>query len=209
MRLAQQHMPEHLAAAGIIGVDEAGRGPWSGPVVAAAVILHPHRPIAGLRDSKKLSATRREHMAALIRRDALAYAVAQASVAEIDQINILQATLLAMQRALVALPHSAVASAAQVWVDGNRCPDVSALGLSCRAIVGGDDLVKAIAAAAILAKTQRDALCRTAHAMWPQYGFDQHKGYGTAQHRAALRAYGPSPWHRHSFAPVKAAIMHA
>jgi len=180
----------------ICGVDEAGRGPLAGPVVAAAVILDPARPIVGLADSKKLSAGKREKLAAAIHATALAWCVAEATVAEIDALNILQATLLAMQRAVAGLaltPH-------EVLIDGNRCP---ALDVPARAIVGGDATVAEISAASILAKTVRDADMLALHARYPQYGFDQHKGYGTAAHLAALRAHGPSPVHRRSFAPVR------
>lgn len=180
----------------ICGVDEAGRGPLAGPVVAAAVILDPARPIAGLADSKKLSAKRRELLAAEIRANAVAWSVAEASVDEIDRLNILQATLLAMQRAVAGLrvsPH-------EVLIDGNRCPR---LNIPARAIVAGDATVAEISAASILAKTTRDAGLLDLHAIYPLYGFDRHKGYGTAEHLAALRAYGPTPMHRKSFAPVR------
>lgn len=183
----------------ICGVDEAGRGPLAGPVVAAAVILDPTRPIVGLADSKRLSAQRREKLAIAIRENALAWSVAQATVDEIDALNILQATLLAMQRAVTGL---AVRPAA-VLIDGNRCPR---LDLPMRAIVGGDATVAAISAASILAKTVRDAGMRILHEQFPQYGFAQHMGYGTAAHLAALRAHGPCPAHRRSFAPVRAQL---
>lgn len=184
------------------GVDEAGRGPLAGPVFAAAVILDPARPVSGLNDSKKLTARRREELALLIQRDALAWSVAQASVAEIDCLNILQATFLAMQRALAGLsvaPDHAL-------IDGNRVPR----GLTCpaTAIVGGDALEPAISAASILAKTARDAACLALHARYPGYGFDQHKGYGTALHIERLSALGPCPEHRRSFAPVRRLITH-
>lgn len=182
----------------ICGVDEAGRGPLAGPVVAAAVILDPARPIAGLADSKKLTAIRREKLALEIRTKALAWCVAEASVAEIDDINILQATLLAMQRAVAGLSLSPV----EVLIDGNRCP---ALAVPARAIVGGDATVAEISAASILAKTVRDAGMLDLHARYPQYRFDRHKGYGTAVHLAALREHGPCPEHRTSFAPVREA----
>jgi len=183
----------------ICGVDEAGRGPLAGPVVAAAVILDPARPIAGLADSKKLSAAKREKLAVEIRTKALAWSVAEASVEEIDTLNILQATLLAMQRAVAGL--SLVPS--EALIDGNRCP---ALGVPARAIVGGDATVADISAASILAKTTRDAGLLELHAAYPQYGFDRHKGYGTAAHLAALRLHGPCPVHRKSFAPVRAQL---
>lgn len=178
------------------GVDEAGRGPLAGPVVAAAVILDPARPIAGLADSKKLSAARREKLAVEIRAKALAWCVAEASVAEIDTLNILQATLLAMQRAVAGL----AVQPGEALIDGNRCPK---LAVPARAIVGGDATVAAISAASILAKTTRDAGLLVLHAAYPQYGFDRHKGYGTAEHLAALREHGPTPHHRKSFAPVR------
>lgn len=180
----------------ICGVDEAGRGPLAGPVVAAAVILDPARPIVGLNDSKKLSAAKREKLAIEIRAKALAWCVAEASVEEIDTLNILQATLLAMQRAVAGL----ALTPSEVLIDGNRCPR---LDIPSRAIVGGDATVAEISAASILAKTTRDAGLLDLHAVYPQYGFDRHKGYGTAAHLAALREYGPTPQHRKSFAPVR------
>lgn len=179
----------------ICGVDEAGRGPLAGPVVAAAVILDPTCPIDGLNDSKKLSAKRREALAVAIRAKALAWAVAEASVEEIDTINILQASLLAMRRAvdgLVLRPEKAL-------IDGNRCPE---LACPAEAIIGGDGKVASIAAASILAKTVRDAGMLALHADYPMYGFDRHMGYPTAFHLQALRAHGPSPVHRRSYAPV-------
>lgn len=184
------------AAAMICGVDEAGRGPLCGSVVAAAVILDPARPIAGLADSKKLSERRRERLAPLIRSHALAWSVAEASVAEIDRLNILHATMLAMKRAVEALavtPH-------EVLVDGNRCPD---LALPVRAIVNGDSLEAAISAASILAKTVRDEQMRQLDRLYPQYGFASHKGYPTAAHLAALKRYGVTELHRRSFGPVR------
>lgn len=180
----------------ICGVDEAGRGPLAGPVYAAAVILDPAKPISGLDDSKKLSEKKRDRLAAEIKERALAWAVAYASVEEIDHINILQATLLAMSRAVAALALRPT----EVLVDGNRCPP---LDLPTRAIIGGDATVAEISAASILAKTARDAeMCRL-HEAFPAYGLDKHKGYGTALHMAALRAHGPAPFHRRSFAPVR------
>ncbi len=184
----------------IAGIDEAGRGPLAGPVVAAAVILNPVRPIAGLADSKILSATRREQLAVEIRATALAWALGRAEAAEIDQINILQATLLAMQRAVANLSIAPD----HVLVDGNRCP---ALACPCQAIIKGDATEPAISAASILAKTARDAELRQLDARYPQYGFARHKGYPTAAHREALRRYGPCPEHRRSFAPVVAALQ--
>ncbi|HOW61386.1 MAG TPA: ribonuclease HII [Candidatus Contendobacter sp.] len=183
----------------IAGVDEVGRGPLAGPVVAAAVILDPARPIAGLADSKTLSPLRREQLATEIRAKALAWALGRAEVAEIDRLNILQASLLAMQRAIAAL--SIVPE--QALVDGNRCPP---LACPCRAIVKGDATVPAISAASILAKVARDAEMGELHERYPRYGFAQHKGYPTAAHRDALRRFGPCPEHRRSFAPVAAAL---
>jgi len=180
----------------IAGVDEAGRGPLAGNVVAAAVILDPARPIAGLCDSKTLSAKARERLAQEIRNQALAFALGEATVEEIDRLNILQATMLAMQRAVKALsvtPH-------EVWVDGNRAP---VLSCSVRAIVKGDRDVASISAASILAKTTRDAQMMALDARYPAYGFRQHKGYGTAAHLAALATHGACPEHRKSFAPVR------
>jgi ribonuclease HII len=179
----------------VCGVDEAGRGPLAGPVVAAAVILDPRQPIAGLNDSKKLSAKRREVLAMEIRERALAWAVAEASVDEIDRINILQASFLAMRRAVEGLRLRAE----KALIDGNRCP---ALDCPAEAIVGGDGKVASIAAASILAKTVRDAGMLELHADFPVYGFDRHMGYPTAFHLQALREHGPSPVHRRSYAPV-------
>lgn len=180
----------------ICGVDEAGRGPLAGAVYAAAVILDPARPIVGLADSKKLSERKREYLALEIREKALAWQVAWASVEEIDRINILQASLLAMARAVAGLPLTP----AQVLVDGNRCP---ILAVPSRAIVGGDASVAEISAASILAKVARDAEMREMHTRYPQYGFDAHKGYPTAVHLAALRAHGVSDIHRRTFGPVR------
>ena len=182
------------------GVDEAGRGPLAGPVVAAAVILDDLNPIQGLNDSKKLTAKRREALFDEIRARALCFAIAEASVQEIDQINILQATLLAMKRAVEALrlPPKLV------LVDGNRLPT---LAIRAEAIVQGDALVPAISAASILAKVHRDRLCEAMHLRHPVYGFDQHKGYGTALHMAALQAHGPADCHRMTFAPVARSLL--
>ena len=179
----------------IAGVDEAGRGPLAGPVVAAAVILDDRHAIKGLADSKKLSARRREALFDEIRAKALCCSIAQASVEEIDELNILQATLLAMRRAVMGLrlPPKLV------LVDGNRLP---VLDIRAEAIVKGDDKVPAISAASILAKVTRDRWCLEYHQQFPQYGFDQHKGYGTADHLAALRLHGPCPQHRRTFRPV-------
>ncbi len=184
------------AAVSICGVDEAGRGPLAGPVYAAAVILVPARAIRGLKDSKLLSPEQREILAELVIERALAYAVAQASVEEIDRLNILQASLLAMRRAVAALDMRPD----EAWIDGDRCP-----GLSCpeRAIVSGDRLHAVISAASILAKTARDAEMRRLHERFPQYGFDQHKGYPTPEHLALLERHGPCEIHRRSFAPVR------
>ena len=181
------------------GVDEAGRGPLAGPVVAAAVILPPNTPLSGLNDSKKLSPRRRERLAAEIRATALAWAVAEASAAEIDAWNILRSTLRAMARAVAALPLTPD----EVLVDGNQAP---ALEVPVRTIIGGDALEPAIMAASILAKTHRDARLVALDARYPEYGFARHKGYGTAAHLAALARLGPCPEHRRSFAPVRAAI---
>ena len=185
----------------VCGVDEAGRGPLAGPVFAAAVILDPARPIEGLRDSKKLTEARRDELAPLIREHALAWAIAECSHAEIDTLNILQATMLAMRRAveqLATVPTIAL-------IDGNRCPQF-APHIRAHAVVEGDDKVHAISAASILAKTARDAALVALHDTYPQYAFDQHKGYSTALHLARLREHGPSPVHRRSFAPVRALI---
>jgi ribonuclease HII len=189
-------MLELIVPAGLVcGIDEAGRGPLAGPVVAAAVILDSARPIPGLNDSKKLSEKKRLVLAEMIRERAIAWAVAEASVEEIDRINILQASLLAMQRAvagLVVRPISAL-------VDGNRCPQ---LDIPAEAIIQGDGKIASIAAASILAKTVRDAGMRVLHAQYPQYGFDRHMGYPTAAHFKALEEHGASPVHRRSFGPV-------
>ena len=185
--------------AGVIrlaGVDEAGRGPLAGPVVAAAVILDPERPIVGLADSKALTASRRSRLAEAIQERALAWAVAQAEVEEIDRINILQATLLAMRRALLALQPQP----AHALIDGNRCP--TDLPFPVEAVVKGDSRVTAISAASILAKVSRDEMMLTLDANYPGYGFAAHKGYGTEQHLSALTRLGLTPHHRRSFAPV-------
>jgi ribonuclease HII len=179
----------------IAGVDEAGRGPLAGPVVAAAVILDDLQPIAGLDDSKKLTEKRRELLYEEILAKALCCSIAEASVQEVDALNILQATLLAMRRAVEGLRLKPV----KVLVDGNRLP---VLEVRAEAIVQGDALVPAISAASILAKVHRDRLCLRLHEHYPQYGFARHKGYGTAEHLQALAEHGPSPCHRMSFAPV-------
>lgn len=186
----------------ICGVDEAGRGPLAGAVYAAAVILDPHQPLTGLRDSKKLSEARRDQLAPQIKQTALAWCVAQASVQEIDQLNILQATMLAMQRAVEGLKLRPEL----VLVDGNRCPVMS---ITARAIIKGDDKVEAISAASILAKTARDADLMALHETYPEYAFDRHKGYPTALHLARLREHGVSPVHRLTFAPVRALLTMA
>lgn len=186
----------------ICGVDEAGRGPLAGPVFAAAVILDPAKPISGLRDSKKLSPARRDELALIIQRDALAWSIAQCSAAEIDALNILQATMLAMRRAIEGL--SVVPTLA--LIDGNRCPVTT---VRTEAIVKGDDKVIEISAASILAKTARDALLVEMHARYPQYAFDQHKGYPTALHLARLREHGVTPEHRRSYAPVRELLNEA
>jgi len=183
----------------ICGVDEAGRGPLAGPVFAAAVILDPQRPIAGLRDSKKLSEVRRDKLALEIKEHALAWAVAQCSEEEIDSLNILHASMLAMRRAVEALqvvPTLAL-------IDGNRCP---VMAIRSEAIIKGDDKVAAISAASILAKTARDAALVDLHAQYPHYAFDRHKGYPTALHLELLRLHGVSPVHRRSYAPVRALL---
>lgn len=179
----------------VAGVDEAGRGPLAGPVVAAAVILDDLAPIKGLADSKKLTERQRERLYDEIRAKALCCSVAQASVTEIDTLNILQATMLAMRRAVQGLRLKPV----KVLVDGNRLPS---LDVMAEAVVGGDALVPAISAASILAKVTRDRLLMDLHERHPGYGFDRHKGYGTAQHLEALRRLGPLPEHRRTFAPV-------
>lgn len=179
----------------VAGVDEAGRGPLAGPVFAAAVILDDLVPIVGLNDSKKLSAKRRERLYDEIRAKALCCSVAVASVEEIDRLNILQATLLAMQRAVKGLRLKP----SKVLVDGNRLPTLDVLA---EAVVGGDATVKAISAASILAKVSRDRWADELHLRHPEYGFDRHKGYGTAEHMAALQRHGVLAEHRRSFAPV-------
>ncbi len=185
----------------VAGIDEAGRGPLAGPVVAAAVVLDPARPIAGLRDSKKLSASRRTLLVVEIRRCALSYAVAWADPAEIDELNIMRATMLAMRRATLGLHIRP----AHLQIDGNRCPDFAGTGLNCssEALIGGDDLVPAISAASILAKVARDGFMARQHQIYPQYNFASHKGYPTAEHRQALKRHGACPLHRVSFEPVR------
>ena len=194
-------MPEQLSLSwdgdGLVaGVDEAGRGPLAGPVVAAAVILDDERPIRGLADSKVLTARARQRLHDEICARALCVEVAWASPEEIDEVNVLQATLRAMSRAV----HSLRLKPARVLVDGNRLPTVA---VPAQAIVKGDALVPAISAASIVAKVRRDAWCMEIHQQYPQYGFATHKGYPTAEHLQALRLHGPSPVHRRSFAPVR------
>lgn len=184
----------------VCGVDEAGRGPLAGPVFAAAVILPRRRRIEGLRDSKKLSAGQRNTLALEIRARSLAFAVAHATVEEIDRLNILQASLLAMQRAVAMLPMAPCLAR----VDGNQAPS-----LACRVqtVIGGDDLDPAISAASILAKTSRDAVMQDFEDRFPDYGFGRHKGYATAAHLAALDRHGPCEIHRRSFEPVRLAVL--
>ncbi|WP_374258209.1 ribonuclease HII [Aquabacterium sp.] len=183
----------------LAGVDEAGRGPLAGPVVAAAVILDELNPIVGLNDSKKLTARKRDLLFDEIRAKALCFSIAEATVEEIDELNILHATMLAMRRAVEGLRLRP----ARVQVDGNRTPQLS---IPVQAVVGGDAKVQAISAASILAKVHRDRLCEVMHDAYPVYGFDVHKGYPTAQHLAALREHGATPAHRRSFGPVKAVL---
>jgi ribonuclease HII len=180
----------------VAGVDEAGRGPLAGPVTAAAVILDPARPVPGIADSKELSPARREELALLIKQAAVAWAIASAGVDEIDALNILQASLLAMKRAVEAL----AAAPELVLVDGNRCPS---LACAAEAVVGGDASVPVIGAASILAKVSRDREMARLDALYPGYGFARHKGYPTRQHLAALREQGPCEIHRRSFGPVR------
>jgi ribonuclease HII len=195
-----EQAPLSFAGPGLVaGVDEAGRGPLAGPVVAAAVILDDLKPIKGLKDSKILTSKRREALFDEIRAKALCCCIAEASVAEIDTLNILQATLLAMRRAVEGLRLLPT----RVLVDGNRLP---VLRVPCEAIVKGDAKVQAISAASILAKVHRDRLCVELDVAWPQYGFASHKGYPTAEHLAALKAHGAAPVHRRSFGPVRQVV---
>ena len=187
----------------VAGIDEAGRGPLAGPVVAAAVILSANQDTSEIRDSKQLTAATRERLATKIREEALAWSVAWADRAEIDALNILQATMLAMRRAILRLNVFPDA----VQIDGNRVPDLQ-FGdrrIEGQAIVGGDTKIPAIAAASILAKTSRDEFMQRIDALYPNYGFASHKGYGTQMHRDRLKMYGPCDQHRQSFAPVRAA----
>jgi ribonuclease HII len=187
----------------VAGVDEAGRGPLAGPVVAAAVILNPECPVFGLADSKKLGAGRREVLADVIKSDALAWSVAWADAAEIDALNVLAATMMAMRRAILGL----VITPAGIQVDGNRLPDLrfGARQIEGLAIVGGDDKIPAISAASIIAKTTRDRIMVEMDKIFPNYEFARHKGYGTKIHCERLREFGPCEQHRQSFAPVRSA----
>ena len=193
----------------VCGVDEAGRGPLAGAVFAGCVILDPDHPVSGLADSKKLAPGRRDELAVRIQASALAWSVADASVEEVDRLNILWATMLAMQRAVRKLMASVemasikVPAPIEILVDGNRCPE---LPYPSRAVVGGDATVQQISAASILAKVARDAYMLELHQQYPRYGFDRHKGYPTSEHIAALKTLGASPVHRRSFAPVRAVI---
>ncbi len=194
--MCQFNQPPHLL---IAGVDEAGRGPLAGPVVAAAVILNPAAPIEGLADSKKISEKRRNTLNQVIKNQSSAWSIGIASVAEIDQLNILWASMLAMQRAVAGLSIRAD----WVKVDGNRCPDID---IECEAIIGGDARVAEISAASIVAKVERDRLMYLLHTDYPDYGFDRHKGYPTRAHRQALYDFGVTPHHRSSFSPVNQII---
>ena len=191
----------------VAGIDEAGRGPLAGPVVAAAVILHPRRPIDGVADSKVLSPAQRAVLSEVIRRDALCFGIGWADPIEIDALNILQATFLAMRRALLAM----TLTPDHVLVDGNRLPHLGGLGkrISARAIVGGDATEPAISAASILAKTARDGYMNHMDTLYPAYSFATHKGYGTPDHQRLLELHGPCPLHRRSFAPVRLALKAA
>ena len=188
----------------VAGIDEAGRGPLAGPVVAAAVILHPRRPIDGVADSKALSPAQRAALSEVIRRDALCFGIGWADQMEIDALNILQATFLAMRRALLAMSLTPD----HVLVDGNRLPQLGGLGkiITARAIVGGDATQPAISAASILAKTARDGYMNHMDTLYPAYSFATHKGYGTPDHQRLLEMHGPCPLHRRSFAPVRLAL---
>ena len=183
----------------IAGVDEVGRGPLAGPVTTAAVILPKQYDLPGLSDSKKLSAKRRENLAVAIKQQAICWALGEADIAEIDELNILHATMLAMQRAVAAL----TLQPDRVLVDGNRCPD---FGIKARAIIGGDGLEPCISAASIIAKVTRDQMMKEFAVQYPQYGFERNSGYPTKQHREALEEFGITPIHRRSFGPVKALL---
>jgi len=191
------HNGSHILVA---GVDEAGRGPLAGSVLASAVILDPHTPIAGIRDSKMLSPERREELAVLIRERSLAWAIGRAEVAEIDALNILQATLLAMHRAVLSLPMAPL----RVLIDGKHAPS---LPFETQTIIRGDKTVPAIGAASILAKVTRDAEMVMLDRRYPQYGFAQHKGYPTKTHLSALQKHGACPAHRRTFKPVRTVLM--
>lgn len=184
----------------VAGTDEAGRGPLAGSVVAAAVILNPEVAIKGINDSKKLSEKKREVLYPIICEQSLAYAIAEASVEEIDRINILRASMLAMKRAVEALKIQPEL----VLVDGNRCPDIQ---IQARAIIGGDGIEPCISAASVLAKVFRDRQMHAYHEQFPEYGFDQHKGYPTKLHMSRLKEYGPCEIHRRSYAPVQQAEL--
>jgi ribonuclease HII len=203
MAAAAPAVPPTPAAGCIAGVDEAGRGPLAGAVVAAVVVLRPGQRIEGVTDSKLLTAARREALAPRIRAQSLAWALGRAEVAEIDAVNILNATLLAMQRAVAALGLAP----ALIRVDGNRAPRFPGCAGAVETVVGGDRSCPAIAAASILAKVTRDAEMLELDALFPGYGFARHKGYPTADHRAALGRLGPSPVHRRSFGPVREALV--
>jgi len=192
--------PRNICAGPVAGVDEAGRGPLAGPVVAAAVILDPRRPISGLADSKTLSAKRRLQLSDQIMARARDWGIAVVDVEEIDRINILQATMQAMRTAAEKLHIEPVL----VRIDGNRAPD---LRWPVQTVIGGDGLDRAISAASILAKVHRDRLMEKLHERWPQYGFDRHKGYPTPAHISALETHGPCPAHRRSFSPVRQATL--
>ena len=192
----------NVALETVAGIDEAGRGPLAGPVVAAAVLLGPGQCSEGVRDSKELSAAQRALAAGRIRAEALAWALGEASREEIDELNILQATLLAMRRAFAGLSRAP----GRVEIDGNQSPGLPGFRGVIETVVGGDRLRPAIAAASILAKVHRDAEMSRLHVAYPGYGFDRHKGYPTVEHRAALAALGPCPAHRRSFAPVRASL---
>lgn len=192
----------NVAIQSVAGIDEAGRGPLAGPVVAAVVLMGLNQTIAGVRDSKELSPGQRNDAASRIRHEALEWALGEASREEIDELNILQATLLAMRRAFARLTRAPV----RVEVDGNRAPSLPGFSGVIETVVGGDRLRPAIAAASILAKVHRDSVMEGLHVSYPGYGFDRHKGYPTAQHRSALIALGPCPAHRRSFGPVRAAM---
>lgn len=188
----------------VAGVDEAGRGPWAGPVVAAAVILRPRQPIEGVADSKQLTPETRARLSIVIRREALCFGIGWADHAEIDALNILQATFLAMRRALLAMRLTPD----HLLVDGNRLPQLHGLGkvLTARAMIGGDVRQPSISAASILAKTARDEYMNQMHTIYPEYSFDDHKGYGTKAHQRLLALHGPCPLHRRSFEPVRLAL---